>query len=134
MRQNNGEFELAFGIGFHTGSLIFGPVGTKERIDYTAIGPTVNVASRIQGLTKRFGCDILMSKDFQLQLPGNVETESAGRTEVRGLDAEIEVFKIGANDSFLRAQVLAMDAAPVSIHQSLLKHLTKDRQTKRKAA
>ena len=134
LRKQRGEFELSFGIGLHIGSVIFGPVGTKERIDYTAIGPTVNVASRIQGLTKRFDCDILMSKDFQSKIPPMVKVESGGKTEVRGLASEIEVFKLSSSDTYLRDIILQQEVPVVSLHQSLIKKMKKDRSSNRKAA
>ena len=58
------EFGLAFGVGLHWGEVEFGNIGTRDRLDFTVIGPAVNIASRLQDLTKIVGTPILASADF----------------------------------------------------------------------
>jgi len=53
-----------FGVGLHAGPLVAGNIGTRERLEYTVIGDTVNVASRLESQTKKQGVDILVSEDF----------------------------------------------------------------------
>src|SRR5262249_5691049 len=62
-RTARGESALHMGIGIHTGTVVLGDIGAPQRREYTAIGDAVNVASRIQGLTKMHGVPILLSEE-----------------------------------------------------------------------
>jgi adenylate cyclase len=54
---------IRFGIGVHAGLAIAGDIGYERHAQFTAIGDPVNVASRLQGLTKSLGCEVLMSEE-----------------------------------------------------------------------
>ncbi|MEM7546252.1 MAG: adenylate/guanylate cyclase domain-containing protein [Pseudomonadota bacterium] len=58
------EAGLSFGIGLHSGEVLYGNVGSKTRIDFTVLGQAVNVAARIEGLCARLDIPILFSGDF----------------------------------------------------------------------
>jgi adenylate cyclase len=78
------------GIGLHIGDVIYGNVGAPDRLDFTAIGPAVNLAARLEGLTKRLGRPLLCSRDFADAYPGKLV--SLGFQPVRGLAKPEEIF------------------------------------------
>jgi class 3 adenylate cyclase len=53
---------LPFGVGLHLGKVVYGNIGAPDRLDFTAIGPAVNVASRIEGLCRVTGYPVLISE------------------------------------------------------------------------
>jgi adenylate cyclase len=60
--------QVRFGIGIHTGNLVAGNVGVKERLEYTVLGDTVNIASRLESQTKILGENIILSKSVADQI------------------------------------------------------------------
>jgi adenylate cyclase len=89
--------EFRFGIGLHLGDVIFGNVGAVDRLDFTAIGPAVNLAFRLETLTKRLGRDLLVSHDFAGACRRPLV--SLGFHPVKGLSEPEEVFGLGDHAS-----------------------------------
>jgi adenylate cyclase len=82
---------VAVGIALHHGEAAYGNVGSGQRLDFTVIGPDVNMASRIATLNKLLGEPLLMSKRFTEHLWGN--PHRMGSYEVDGFDDPIEVYR-----------------------------------------
>ena len=79
-----------FGIALHLGEVGYGNIGGLERLDFTVIGPAVNLASRIEQLTRGLGVRVLASADFAAAT-GETLTPM-GRHRVKGLEHLVEVF------------------------------------------
>ncbi|MFA5138829.1 MAG: D-alanyl-D-alanine carboxypeptidase/D-alanyl-D-alanine-endopeptidase [Elusimicrobiota bacterium] len=105
-RFNGGRTEpVRFGIGIQTGSLVAGNVGTLARLEYTVIGDTVNVASRLESATKEAGVDILVSDEVRSRAKGGWEFEPVGPVSLKGKSGALSLFAV-------RAALLALLAAP----------------------
>ncbi|MGO4452023.1 adenylate/guanylate cyclase domain-containing protein [Phyllobacterium sp. TAF24] len=87
-----GRKPLGYGIGVHVGDVMYGNIGSRKRLDFTVIGPAVNIASRLETLTKQVHRPVLLSKAF-VDLAGvECELENLGSHLLRGLDEPIDVF------------------------------------------
>jgi adenylate cyclase len=87
-----GRAPLNFGIGVHVGDVMYGNIGSRARLDFTVIGPAVNMASRLEALTKQLGRTVLLSRAFADQVAGEFELERVGEHPVRGFSEPIELF------------------------------------------
>lgn len=88
-----GKPELITRIGVHTGPAVVGNVGAEDRLQYTAMGDTVNVASRLEGLNKELGTSILVSRQTRDLCGGKIEFTPRGEVRVKGRSEPIEVFE-----------------------------------------
>jgi adenylate cyclase len=93
-RASAGQAPLQHGIGIHSGTVLAGNIGSRHRLSYALVGDAVNLASRIQGLNREFGSDILVSHTTCERLGGTVPLHALPAVRVKGKSVEVSVYRV----------------------------------------
>jgi adenylate cyclase len=94
--KSEGKEGLELGIGIHYGTVLAGNIGTTNRMEYTAIGDTVNLASRIQEFSKKYDGHLFVTEEVYIHLTGNhSKLQKLGKVKIRGREDLVNIWMGG---------------------------------------
>ncbi len=98
--------DVKIGIGLHEGDAIVGNIGSSTKFDYTAIGDTVNLAARLEGYTKHYKRQVLMSENVSRKIEENYPVREVDYVKVKGKDVATSIFAIEFDPKIMEAGYL----------------------------
>ncbi len=95
LRKKDKKFEkIDIGCGINTGEAIVGNMGSQDRFDYTALGDTVNLASRLESLTKKYGVGIIIAKNTRDAVKDKFGCRLLDRVKVKGKKSAVDIYEL----------------------------------------
>ncbi len=105
-----GTDELKLRIGLHSGPAVVGNMGSDLRFTYTALGDTVNLAARLEGVNKAYGTKILLTTDTATLLDSSLTLRPVDRVRVKGKDIPVDIFTPCDDAALIAATQTALNA------------------------
>jgi len=92
--QSEGRPTLKIGVGINTGEMLFGNIGSEQRMDFTVIGDSVNLGARLESATKELHASIVISDATYQQIRSQARVRPLGEISVKGKEEKITVYEL----------------------------------------
>jgi adenylate cyclase len=93
-RRVKNQPQIRIGIGISSGEVVSGNIGSQKRMDYTVIGDGVDISSRLEGVTKEYGCDIILSEYTYGLCRDHIVVRELDRIRVKGKTKPISIYEL----------------------------------------